>query len=305
MLWREALRGLAPHECTGSLTKAVSHGVVRRRFCARCAREDTRQYGEIYWHHSHLSPGVYVCPKHGQPLATTTEFVRRIVELREVQMPNGLASSVAPPQIPHPVLVSIASTSIAALTRRTLAPWRERFRAAALHSGYRLPSGDFACRTLAHNLYDLYGKDFLKESGCLFDPSARSPWPALLVGPECEGVAATPKYIFMDVFLRSTEPIDVLVRAEYRRLGPLARDYAKLDTRTASRIVTFLSVSSRDRKRYSVRRLLELTKSWSLFRHNRRNFPLTQRIIAKFKMTNQAARQVGRRPHWRRLRSRP
>lgn len=38
------------------------------RFCPKCIEEDTRKYGEAYWHRSHQVTGVFMCPIHKEPI---------------------------------------------------------------------------------------------------------------------------------------------------------------------------------------------------------------------------------------------
>jgi hypothetical protein len=58
-------------------------------------------------------------------------------------------------------------------------------------------------------------------------------------------------------------------------------------------------------KRLTVQELLTELGVWQLFRHNRTQFPLLAERLARFRASNQSARQVGLRPYWRRrLRSR-
>lgn len=42
------------------------------RFCPECLKQDEKQYGETYWHRIHQTPGVLVCPHHGNPLHNST-----------------------------------------------------------------------------------------------------------------------------------------------------------------------------------------------------------------------------------------
>ena len=42
------------------------------RFCSDCLKQDEQEYGEIYWHRIHQTPGVLVCPYHGTPLHNST-----------------------------------------------------------------------------------------------------------------------------------------------------------------------------------------------------------------------------------------
>ena len=48
------------------------------RFCPRCKEEDIRTYGEIYWHRLHQIIGVFVCPKHKEPLCDSTVLMRGV-----------------------------------------------------------------------------------------------------------------------------------------------------------------------------------------------------------------------------------
>src|SRR5260370_602086 len=48
--------------------KMISHAHERQdglKYCAFCAKEDRNLSGEAYWHRSHQSSIVQVCPKHG------------------------------------------------------------------------------------------------------------------------------------------------------------------------------------------------------------------------------------------------
>ena len=38
------------------------------RFCPKCIEEDTKKYGEAYWHRSHQVTGVFMCPIHKEPI---------------------------------------------------------------------------------------------------------------------------------------------------------------------------------------------------------------------------------------------
>lgn len=42
------------------------------RFCPKCFDDDMLKYGESFWHRIHQTPGVYVCPYHGEFLINST-----------------------------------------------------------------------------------------------------------------------------------------------------------------------------------------------------------------------------------------
>lgn len=42
--------------------------VLFLRYCRECWNEDTRRFGEVYWHRIHQLPGVMFCPVHGSPI---------------------------------------------------------------------------------------------------------------------------------------------------------------------------------------------------------------------------------------------
>ena len=46
------------------------------RFCPQCFREDVEIYGEPYWHRLHQVTGVYICPKHKNPLHNSIQLIR-------------------------------------------------------------------------------------------------------------------------------------------------------------------------------------------------------------------------------------
>src|SRR5258708_1472161 len=52
------------HMLVGLNTSNVNHP-KRLRYCSACAKEDTDQYGQPYWHRSHQLSDVIVCWKHG------------------------------------------------------------------------------------------------------------------------------------------------------------------------------------------------------------------------------------------------
>lgn len=53
-------------------------GKVARRWCERCMTRDTTQFGEDYWHRSHLLPGVTRCHVHDQELLNSGDKLHHL-----------------------------------------------------------------------------------------------------------------------------------------------------------------------------------------------------------------------------------
>lgn len=59
------------HACTGISASSIPTPQFFR-FCSDCLKQDEQEYGEIYWHRIHQTPGVLVCPYHGTPVQNST-----------------------------------------------------------------------------------------------------------------------------------------------------------------------------------------------------------------------------------------
>lgn len=302
---RDRLRSKTLHLTAGrdsvaSLTKSVSHGVPRRRFCPMCASEEMKRYGETYWHRTHLLPGVLICPRHREPLAQTSTRIRQHAQTRTLDLPPIVVHATSEPEISQPKYSRVTMLSVRALEGKVqdCEVLMALYRAAARRKGYPLTAGTLASAQLASALSHFYTTRFLTDAGCHFPESTHNAWPALMVR-ECPGVPFAPvKHILLRTFLELCDPVEG-VADRHRRPGPVARDYARLDIRVARCVRAFLTKRTGRRRRYTVKTLLTHAHAWAPFRHRRALFPKTVASLSVFKSSGLAERQVGRRPYWR------
>ncbi|NQX71812.1 TniQ family protein [Paenibacillus alba] len=59
------------HSLVGLPASAIK-SPLQLRFCNSCIMDDTRQYGEPYWHRIHQVPGIYICSKHQEFLQNSS-----------------------------------------------------------------------------------------------------------------------------------------------------------------------------------------------------------------------------------------
>lgn len=79
---------------------------VQLRYCPLCAEEDTRHFGEPYWHRAHQIPGVFVCPSHAVFLNHS--------DVSSYEVPSRAclhksAHAVLRPHRPRPLNISLTS----------------------------------------------------------------------------------------------------------------------------------------------------------------------------------------------------
>ncbi|SAK79189.1 hypothetical protein AWB77_03851 [Caballeronia fortuita] len=70
-----------------------SRRVSFRRFCAACAAQDEREFGEAYWHRMHAVPGVLTCPEHNSRLLETSAYLPDGLRKETVFLPNETHAS--------------------------------------------------------------------------------------------------------------------------------------------------------------------------------------------------------------------
>jgi hypothetical protein len=165
--------------------------------------------------------------------------------------------------------------------------------------GFTRSGGDVAARTLAAALHRFYGNAFLAETGCGFQPLGRAAWPALIVRPGAGVEFAAPRHVLMQVFLSlfASAPGELL--GSYRRPGRRRRDYGWLDRSATAKVAARLSRLAAANERTTVRELLASARVWEAYRHNSALMPLLRAAVLRFRHSDQAQRQLGRRPYWR------
>lgn len=300
-----ASKALAPRpgeDSLSSITKNVSHGVAYRRVCSKCIAENMQQYGESYWHRKHMLPGVLVCIRHGEPLLETSIELRGRSHQSSVALPHEVLDLRKPPTaLPREVSMRIAEVSAQALEGK--APrsqdWLSCYREQAQSKGYLLPSGDVAGTLAAHVLRNHFGKQYLAMTGCPVADNPRNTWPTLMFRPRNENNFATPKHVLMQVFLETgPERVDAKTTV-YRAPGKRPRDYRQMDVKTAVKVRALIQQLALAKTRMTVQALLLQAGAWSAFKHHRAQFTETVALLEEFKQSEQAERQIGGRPYWR------
>lgn len=300
-LQAKALASVPGEDSLSSLTKNVSHGVPFRRTCPQCVKEDLKEYGESYWHRSHLLPAVHVCTLHANKLHVTRVPIQGKANTSNMALPHQLEGSAPHTLLPMSTLMRLASTSVELLSPRAPAndDLLEEYRHRALELGFKLVSGDVAGAALAANIRRLFSGRLVAEAGCEIDAGKRQPWPALMVRPGVNIPFATPKHVLMEVFIAMAKPVSLQQYDHYKRPGPNKRDYGRLDTRTAAKVRTYLKHKAEKRERCTVKQMLTDLGIWTSFRHKRHLFPKTDKLVQEFRASNQSARQLGKRQCWR------
>lgn len=300
-----ASKALAPRpreDSLSSITKNVSHGVAYRRVCSKCIAENMQQYGESYWHRKHMLPGVLVCIRHGEPLLETSIELRGRSHQSSVSLPHEVLDlRKSPTALPREFSLRIAAISGEALEGKSLRShdWLSCYREQAKSKGYVLPSGDVAGTLAAHVLRNHFGQQYLAMTGCPVGDDPRNTWPTLMFRPRNENNFATPKHVLMQVFLE-TGPGKVDAKTTvYRAPGKRARDYRQMDVKTALKVRAQIQQLALAKTRMTAQALLLQAGAWSAFKHHRAQFTETAALLEEFKQSEQAERQIGGRPYWR------
>lgn len=280
-----------------SLVKSVTQGLSGLKYCPICRTEELEQLGESYWHRLHNLPTVEVCTRH-------------LTALVGVDIPTrSMAFGIGQPHhysLNAPLLeirLCIAS-DLARRAEQLFEPrfedvsWIDYYRSAAYNAGYSLTSGDLAGRQLAQDLSNYFGSIFLSQIACLVDIEAKSPWPALMLRPATSVLFSPTKHLLLQNFLasmpRENKPLN------YTRPGKEKRNYHHLDTILASHMRRTMLLAEAQHIRLTVQQLVEGSKLWSAFRHQRNLFPMSCRVLEEFRRSDASERQSGQRPHRRR-----
>lgn len=298
-------KAIAPRpgeDSLSSITKNVSHGVAYRRVCSKCIVENMQQYGESYWHRKHMLPGVLVCLRHGEPLLETPVELRGRSHQSSMVLPHQVSDLKKPSMaLPREFSLRIAEISGEALEGKSLRShdWLSCYREQAKSKGYVLPSGDVAGTLAAHILRNHFGQQYLAMTGCPMPDNPRNTWPTLMFRPRNENNFATPKHVLMQVFLETGPEKDEATPPVYLVPGKRPKDYAQMDAKTAAKVRAQIQQLALAQKRMTVQGLLTQAGAWAAFKHHRARFTETAELLAEFKQSEQAERQIGGRPYWR------
>jgi hypothetical protein len=292
-------------ECIGSITKNVSHSVSSRRLCPQCLSEDLKRYGETYWRRSHLLPGVFFCMEHQAELVETDVRLNGNVLFRKVVLPHETETTNCLHLIQKQISNVLQEISLVALRGKVEArdDWPQAYKQMALQNGYGMTGGDIAARRLAADLHAFYGTAFLQSLRCNFPKSGLRSWPSLMLRISVPQNYSTPKHVLLHTFFRLYQ--NSTAEFGYDQPGKKTTNFEKSDTESVGKLLKLLKAHASSYRRFTVQELLTELGIWQLYRHNRNQYPLLSEQLARFRASNQSARQIGMRPYWRRrLRSR-
>ena len=299
VLKSKALSPTKSEDCLSSLTKNVSHGVSFRRVCVLCIQEDLVTYGESYWRREHLLPGAIVCTQHRIKLRKTDIPLRGCTQSTDALLPHMVKHSSIQTKPTVELLEVVTELSVKALNWKleSSVELLDKYRSDAIKRGYQLPSGDIASVVLSGSVMRLFGSRFLEESGAQM--SRRSPWPSLMVRPGIGVTFATAKHVFLQVFLSQGPTAPKNISDNYRTPGKKLSDFKRLDKRLFQRLKNLVKMAFVQNIRLTVKQLLQDAGSWSIYRHQREQFPKSTALLGQFRKSSQAERQVGVRECWR------
>ncbi len=285
--------------CLGSLTKSVTHGLSRLRYCPSCVAADVSTYGESYWHRSHLLPAVHVCALHQTVLCNAAPSRRAMY----AGLPPGTPGDFELLEVSPEKMLLLAERSNTLLQRVGTAGHNEdllaTYQQLALASGYVISSGQVAGAQLGVDLRRYYGTALLSAAGCYIRVDGG--WPMLMVRPRIGVPFAPVKHVLLRTFLDASPGGQKTV--SYERPGKKQRDYGRADAVCADALRERIMVAQRKNVRLTVEELMVGTGYWSAFRHNRERFPQSRAIVAAFRASEHSQRQLGKRPRWRKKRN--
>lgn len=288
---------------TSALVQSLSLNARRFVFCLACIEEDIAWHGESYWHRMHFLPGIVQCPIHGSELYALTPCKHAGLPIRAGPTLAELRQAARLKRI------GLSREFEQELARRCLAPllpawayrddWVSLYRQMAMGKGYVMKDGSIAGSQIAMDMQKAIGPSMLRNLGCEYPQRITASWPATLVRPWGSGQPnhSPLRHLLLATFL-ATCPKHIGT-FDYTPVGPKQANYQELDKQLARHVSRLWDDAKRKSQRVSARGLVANTPMSSIFRHHRERFPLTLAVLEAFKLSDQAERQIGRRPYWR------
>lgn len=283
----------------GSLARSVSRGLPSLRYCPHCAHEDLQEFGESYWHRAHCLPCVHWCLQHGSPLHLPEAPTRPFSRLLCAPLPHRQSGSADLPSIPFWAVHWMSEKAHELLSRRRTYrdDWLEVYRVRAAQKGFVLAGGSIAGARMAYELRALFGPRYLAQLCCDYEQFVQA-WPALMAR-ERIGISFAPvKHLLLGAFLEHNGSQPGTFQYAVPGKKPLNR--IVLDSRLAIQVREATLAATRLGDRTTVRALMQSTGHWSVFRHDRKSFPLTVATLEQFKASEASERKSGGRAAHRR-----
>lgn len=273
------------------------------RLCVQCISENLRQYGESYWHRSHMLPGVHMCLEHSTQLWETD--LRTTTSLRTI-LPHEAKRIRYNSAVSPRILAEVAKSSLDILNRDHAWPRIADLRKIALEKNYCISGDEIPRLKIVTDVLRFYGEPFLKELHCNYSAHQKSPWPALILRMSTRELAPI-KFILMGIYLKSCTGYDAPFTREsmaYRMPGPKA-DHLHFERQAISVVQKRIKQLAKTEQRTTVAELLTHAGVWSKYRHNRTHFPELKALVQRFRLSEQSERQVGMRLQWRKKTKKP
>jgi hypothetical protein len=273
----------------GAVTQSVSDHVRLRRFCAACAREERRRWGESYWHRGHNLPGVLLCLRHDLPLRET-ELQTTGWDSWDERLPHELPSR-------RPVRRRIGAFD-AELARRSLALLdRERaWSGAPTAHWYRTQLVKKGLLTATRSVNSESMARWVR--GCLTGPAtdygfnqkdSRLDWLALTVRPRSGHPFVPLKHLVLQTAL--AVPADTARQSlDHIPSGPSARSKVELDRGYATAVRAIVAGYAKRKERVRIQDALREAGCWSAFRRARQEWPLVAKAVQHLKTSRAAMR---------------
>lgn len=192
--------GLHPRGHSAALILRTPLEGQRLRLCPACVEEETRRYGESYWHRAHQLSGVEVCEQHNVDLLVTAFVIGRTPN---VPPPHEVHGVYRPFCVDTSDEVRWAIACVSALLLRsecTQEKLTRDYRKQGSQQGYVSESGVVRQSMLLHDLRLYFGTPFLVRYRCGFHESKAGQWPTKLL-LESAHVAMPLKHVLLMAFL--------------------------------------------------------------------------------------------------------
>lgn len=279
-----------------SLVQSCTQGWRGLRFCPQCRDEELRGLGETYWHRSQNLPGVFVCTRHGCALLLSPPVsVGRAYQIGLPHHQQGIAVGLRATE----VLLAVAKRSadlLSAPGARGLWPLIT-YRVASAEKGYEIQGRWANGGQLSRDLSSFYGSKVLASCGCTEPGTRGRAWPTAMLRPGTSVPFSPVKHVLLATFLEAQTAAPKAV--EWKRPGKKTRDYVRLDKELAAKLRVALNFAIGNAERIAVRDLFSGTGLWATYRHQCARMPLSTAVVAEYRRSEAAQRQIGRRPRRR------
>ncbi|WP_341279741.1 TnsD family Tn7-like transposition protein [Paenibacillus sp. FSL H8-0537] len=154
---------------------------TKLKYCSSCYQDDTKKYGEPYWHRCHQLPGVHICPMHKSILkVSTVEYSTLHHKFSFVSLTNYNESDYTEPVVDSSwldYLTFIAVQSNLLLhSQQIIKEESASYRKLPSMEGYRTVGGRVRINRLIQNFRNSYTDKLLEYLDCGIDSNSSDTW---------------------------------------------------------------------------------------------------------------------------------